>query len=84
MMWLSIPACVVSAHLRMLPVLAAEESQTRVAEVAVGAAVEPGDWAGDQLEAWRRVASRYARRRVAQPSNQDLAAAGIGVRVKER
>jgi len=80
--WLRTPACVVSAHLRMIPVLDAEDALGGVSVHAVGSALESGPWVGDQMSSWCRAAKRHSPRRVATPA--DLAASGVKMKVVER
>lgn len=80
--WLRTPACVVSAHLRMIPVLDAEDALEDVSVHAVGKVLESSSWAADQMSAWRRASRRHTPRRVA--TQADLAASGVKMRVVER
>lgn len=85
MQWLHTPACVVSAHLRMIPVLEAEDAMRAATAAAVGASAEPGEWVREQWAEWRRQAGRHTPRpRVQAATPAALAAVGVGVRVVEK
>ncbi len=82
MQWLHTPACVVSAHLRMIPVLEAEGAMLAATVTAVGTSAEAGPWVGGQWQEWQRQAGRRAPRPAATPAA--LAAVGVGVRVVQK
>jgi hypothetical protein len=84
MVWLTeIPACVVQAHVEMLPRLIADESLRRASEAAVGNGIEPGTWIKDQLAAWERTSAGGRRGGTPAAKVNPAVLQAMGIRMQE-
>jgi hypothetical protein len=82
MQWLArTPLAVVMAMAEMLPILQAEESLARYAEIATGSGTAGQDGAKRTFNAWKRIAEQGSERRAPKATPTTLALMGVGLTI---